>query len=465
MPLTQDSSQHVPPHQCSNTSPMINKIPDEWIIKSNNNLYIPIPFVPVNTLVRVQYNYNDKSQLIMEELKPIIKCDCCREPLTDNDNDGEGTDTVDGIVCDDCFSDDYFYCEQCNECHRQENVVTVFDNHYCSDSCAHGAGYINCDDCEAWVHNDDSYTNRNGNSICESCSDNYYSCHECGEIVHSDDTHYNDSTGNNYCSDCWRGSDDSLIKDYSYKPSTPVYVKMEYENTMYLGIELEVECHSNDSPSEKASLVKAWLDNHKVGELVYFKEDGSLSNGFEIVFMPMTLKGIHKKFPMKKFLRYLQDIKLTSHDKGTCGLHVHLSRKNLKETDVYKGKLFFYTCQRMLKKLSARTNGDRDDPFHFCKFDGSMPAIGDNMAGHFSALNISNPKTIEIRIFRGTLIYERFLASIQFADAFGEYIQKMGVAYLKNNHGSLVWAGFIAWVKQSGKYNQFLKYVIKKNII
>lgn len=450
--------------QTSNTKPMLNKLPDGLIRTSNKNIFMPVPFIPVNTLVRVQYNYNDSRQHIMECIKPIVKCGCCDDVLGSDDNNGEGFNTEDGLVCASC-DEDYFSCEECSNRHHIDDSICIFDILFCSDRCVNNYGYFQCDDCSSWLNNDNSYTNADGNGVCESCYDNYNTCEQCGDTCRNENIHYNRDSGCNYCNDCWQGDNDSLIKDYSFKPSShnTIFTKMEYENTMYLGIELEVECNSNDTPSSKAELVKSWLDKHNVGDLVYFKEDGSLNNGFEIVFMPMTLKGIHKKFPMRRFLAYLQDLKLTSHNKGTCGLHVHLSRKNLSDNEVYKGKLFFYQCQSQLKKLSARTNGDRDDPFHYCQFDNNMPFMDENRCGHFSAFNISNSKTVEIRIFRGTLIYERFLASLQFSDAFGEYIQKVGIAYMKR--GNNIWGDFIAWVRKSGKYNQFLKYVVKKRIV
>jgi hypothetical protein len=416
--------------------------------------------------------------LLISPIKPLPKCACCSDTMPDEELIHSSND---GDICEDCRDNDYFYCEQCLEVYHNDNLICIEDEYFCSRQCANNAGFCKCADCSNWYdENNEGSSNSAGEGICDRCSENYCSCSECGDIYHNDDLHYSRSTGDNYCSDCWEGSIESIIKEYSYKPREYSYSKMDYENTVYLGIELEIECAGE--PAGVAEKVKAWLDKNKVGDKVYFKEDSSIDNGFEIVFMPFTLKAIHKNFPMKRFLRYLQDLGCTSHEKGTCGLHVHISRKGLggnglgagrmQENNIYKGKLFFYKCQSYLKKLSARVSkNSSSDAFNYCKFEKYMPSRGENEYGHFSAFNINaSSKTVEIRIFRGTLIYERFLASLQFCDAFSEYIQIIGIASLKtvtreDVYGAKTWKGFITWVKLSGKYNQFYKYVIKEGII
>lgn len=404
------------------------------------------------------------------ELVTLSKCACCSNEL---EEDGSSSESVDGLICRDCRDDVYFTCTECEEVHHNDDALCPSDDLYCSTDCAREAGWFMCSDCSTWEHEDNSYRDDHDNSICQSCADNYYSCVECDNITHVDNCHYEESSGDNYCQECWRGRDTNrVIKDYGYKPREYAFDKMAWENTTFLGIELELECNSNHSPLEKAGEVLAWLEKHGHKDKVYIKEDGSLQNGFEIVFMPTTLKAFHKKFPMRSFLRYLQDLKLTSHNKGTCGLHVHLSKNGLGSTDRerdlsdYKGKLFFYRCQWYLKRFSARADGDKDDPWHYCKFDASEPSRGKNEYGHFSAYNTKASRhTSEIRIFRGTLIYDRFLASLQFSDAFSEFIQVVSVAFIRNNTREVVWGCFMEFCKKSAKWGQFVKYVIKKGII
>lgn len=409
------------------------------------------------------------NQILISPIKPLPICACCSDNMPDED---EIHSSNDGDICTSCLDEKYFSCESCDNISHNDNSICLEDNFFCSMNCAHDKGFYKCADCSSWYNsNNEGGTNSNGNRICDSCVENYGNCYECGDTYCNIDLHYQRSTGEYYCNDCWIGQD-NLIKDYSFKPSTYLYSKMAYENTVYLGIELEIEC--SGSPSDTAEKVKAWLDKNKVGDKVYFKEDSSIDNGFEIVFMPFTLKALHDKFPMKRFLRHLQDLGCTSHEKGTCGLHVHISRAGLGKDNAaqnktaYKGKLFFYKCQSYLEKLSARISKKDDsgsDAFNYCKFENYMPAKGQNEYGHFSAINISPSKTVEIRIFRGTLIYDRCLASLQFCDAFSEYIQLISIAHLKNVSNFTIWHDFIAWVKFSGKYNQFYKYIIKKGII
>lgn len=436
--------------QTSGTSSLINVLPIGYI-KGKNGDPFQLLDVPASEPSRI--NYKDKNVQI------TYACSCCNNLVTD-----KLTATNDGYVCQSCYDDNYFTCGNCSEIHHYDDCVWG-NTAYCSKDCANRRGWYECADCHTWTNR--NYTNDNDDIICNNCCDNYTSCESCDCILHTANSYYRESSQQTLCQECYdENQDDTIIKNYEYKPASFLYSKMPWENTQYLGIELEVECPSDAVREDKAGLVLQWLEGRDLEKMVYIKADSSLDNGFEVVFMPMTLQAIHKKFPMKEFLDELVRLGLTSHNKGTCGLHVHISKKKMTSTDLYKGKLFFYRCQYWLKKFSARTTGNmnKDSAFHYCKFDSTIPENGtDNPYGHFSAINTSaSCNTLEIRIFRGTIRYPRLLASLQFSDLFGEYIQSVGIGYMKNTGNADIWNDFIRYAKKSNKYNQFLKYVIKK---
>lgn len=159
---------------------------------------------------------------------PILKTYCCQlcNGVITKDNLEDATDTADGLTCDSCCSDCYFCCENCNEYHHTDVMISIDDEYFCSYDCAQAQGYCRCDDCDSWIHQDDSYSNNHNNLICSSCNDNYYSCENCGEAVHSDNVHHSESTDCNYCESCWEGDENTIIKPYSYRPKEHHFSKM-----------------------------------------------------------------------------------------------------------------------------------------------------------------------------------------------------------------------------------------------
>lgn len=374
-------------------------------------------------------------------------CSCSDQEL--QDIDGES-------YCSECVSELFIVCEQCSEYHSIDNALVACDRWYCSESCANRDGYNQCRDCSDWHITDNGYDRR-----CESCSQEYTTCEDCGRTVHNDDMHYDDDADEYYCDSCHRQSS-RLIKSSGYAPSEFLYAKMPWENTTYLGIELEVETSNNREG--KAEKLVAWLTKHKLHDRVYIKEDGSLDNGFEIVFHPSTLQAIHKKFPMRAFLSYCSKIGLKSFEEGTCGLHVHLSKQDMTPRALWAGKLLFWRCRTQLIAFSGRE--DSDHGLNYCKFDRRMPEKDNKQEfGRYCAFNISaSMETVELRLFRGTLDYKRFLASLQFSDAFGEYIKEVSVVFIKSKSAQVVWSTFLAWCSSKRRYGQFLAYVRKNKI-
>jgi hypothetical protein len=69
-------------------------------------------------------------------------CDCCGERY---DSEREGTTTANGLsICDSCYQDDFFYCEECEEVHHNDEQTRFiyedrrgdFSEGYCCESCA-----------------------------------------------------------------------------------------------------------------------------------------------------------------------------------------------------------------------------------------------------------------------------------------------------------------------------------------
>jgi hypothetical protein len=367
------------------------------------------------------------------------------------------------VICDECNDDHYCTCDQCGTRYNTNDLGFSTDDHcFCDWNCAREYGIRECQDCDEYFNShDEGQRLHDGHYVCDHCANDYFTCNDCGSMFHQDYEYYVEEEGCSYCDECYhhrRQEDNEIIHDYGYKPQ-PQFFKMAWENTLFLGLEIELECGNNMHSTDTAKKMKQWLIDHKCDKKCYFKYDGSLSNGIEIVFHPFTLQSYHKDFPLSDFIKYCRSIGLSGYNPNTCGIHIHLSKTHFKKNGLYIGKLFFYKCQKYLKQFSKRKD------YNFCKFDQVTPENEYSQEnGRYSALN-NTSKTMEIRIFRSTTNYNRILASMQFADAFANYCNQTSIKKMMDGLPSLIWQDFIKFAKKSGRYSHFIKYIFIHKVI
>lgn len=383
-------------------------------------------------------------------LNPLECCDCGCDHNKDFIEDSNGKQW-----CDSCHGDNFIFCGHCEVYARMEDSIEIDNSHwFCNKLCAHNQGYYKCDDCGNWYnHNDEGGINHHGNRVCGSCVDNYCDCQECGDTIQYDRAREID--GEYYCNDCYGESSNRVIKNYSFKPSEYSYAKMPRENTIYLGMELEVEGGGKD----EAEKLEEWCKAHSIGERVYFKEDGSLDDGFEIVVHPTTLKAYRRKFPLAGFLERVRRLGLEC--ESSCGLHIHFSKKKMSEEALYIGKIFFYKAQDQILPLSGRMRSKLE----YCNFDTSLPQKwNDQDHGKYSAFNTcASEETAEVRVFAGTTSLEGVKVALEFTDAFAEWVQTVTVSRALGSEG--LWSEFITYCKAKRKYPTLCKVVKEKDII
>lgn len=282
-------------------------------------------------------------------------------------------------------------------------------------------------------------------------------CYECGTTIPAIDAVFSELINEDVCSDCYdvileREEEDQYdseedstgfdcnIKEYGYKP-IPIFYKVNNDSSLYdvatelhkglpepfFGVELEV-----DMPSSGYSC-SANVDNDAgtlretiplFDDLYYIKHDGSLNCGMEIVSHPMTLKYHLEKAPWEAILKECVSMGYRSNDVSTCGLHIHINSNSLGRTyedvsdTMYKMVLFTEVLWNDFRKFSRRRS------MSFCgKYDSYVPnedfkKFKDKVGGKAfrnAAVNITNRKTVEIRIIKGTLNLVSFRAALQFA--------------------------------------------------
>lgn len=180
-------------------------------------------------------------------------------------------------------------------------------------------------------------------------------------------------------------------------------VKSKDSNSYLIGMEIEVENKNGidlDTLSDCTS--------HIAGKY-YVCNDGSLRNGAEIVTAPLSRAEFTQSYvSFYKLLKSLANSGHTAHDNERCGLHVHISRKYLSETQWYTLRSFVVKNSRFFKALSRRKE------YFYCKF-------ADNNCERYRAVNMRPDNTVEFRFFRGTLKPDSFYASIETIIGLVEY--------------------------------------------
>ena len=294
-------------------------------------------------------------------------------------------------------------------------------------------------------------------------------CLRCGKEILYTQLYCFDG-GNGYCLECYVGAGGGrLIIDHSYKP-TPIFCHMsteketKREKLLYLGIELEVE--------NRAVNLGDYAYDIQKNNGIYIKHDGSLERGFEIVSHPQTAKYHQKVFNWYNLLEQLRKDRFTSYDNGRCGLHIHVNKNffNNKD-DMLKIVLFFYKCFNRLKRFSKR----RD--MNYCKkwkqplveqveAEKGSVCLSRNNDDRYSCINFQNHDTVEFRIYKGTLNYDRFLASILFTDAVCNFIKDYSLVFFTNKKHkvSYLWNEFLRYIKVSDRYHFLERYFVKHNL-
>lgn len=240
-----------------------------------------------------------------------------------------------------------------------------------------------------------------------------------------------------------------MIHNYSYKPEPEIGYKNDRESREHLTFGVELECEPrNDGGNIR---MDAYALSDRIDEIpggrTYCKSDGSLSNGVEIVSHPGTLA--HHMYVMhwRQIQRTCEKAGFRSHDAANSGLHVHVGRAQLGSTDAErddvtrKVQVLFALYTAELTRFSRRRRScleqwapiDRlgvtpDDIRHVSSgaqlaswAHARVPAYRSNHNDRYTAVNVTNSATVEIRIFRGTLKRDTLIAAIQLVSNVFEY--------------------------------------------
>ena len=355
------------------------------------------------------------------------------------------------------------HCEWCGDAYNQEEAEddgALMVGHVCMNCQEMGYKCTVCND--VFPEGDGCWIESQGAYACEPCTNrNFFWCHSCEEYIHNwsycgcnndeDDDEYNN---------------DGVIKDYSYKPMPKWFVREIETNqivitrrpdiikmTPFMGFELEVEAGDN----YRETLAEMVLKNND--DWLYCKHDGSLNDGFEIVSHPHSLAAFNLRD--WSWIKQLSDKGASSWNTGTCGLHVHINKAAFKNNShIWRFTNLVLYNRHQAARLAGRNDSQWASFYKEYKKVGKI-LKGDEDPNRYTAVNLVNMSTVEVRMFRGSLHEPRVRAALEFVNANFEYTKPLtSYDVLKND--AMSWWTFTAWVEQNqSTYPNLMHYLNK----
>jgi hypothetical protein len=383
-------------------------------------------------------------------------CSCCDESFIDTENDYV-VDREGNIYCESC-RDEVSCCDHCNEYSGSDGFEHIenLDEWWCND-CSRNHAY-RCEECGDWVsenYGDDNTT------LCSSCYENHYcTCDDCNEVIHHDHAVFRDD--GTYCQYCFDENHSNDIHDYSYEPYLNFQSSDEdnEKQLAYLGFELEAGGLYNSS--ERNRIAESISDGE---ETFYLKEDGSIPEyGFELVSHPITLKR-HKELNWQGILAEMSKAGMRSHDLGeeSCGLHVHVSRNYLTS---YKWLLIDWFISKYQPQFETIARRKETHWAAFKKSNGQpvKEVYGKSNGTRYQAVNFENRNTVEFRLFRGTLNYTTFMATLEIVDALVHWVQQLSISDILASGDAF--GNFTRFIRNNGGlYENAVNYLAENNLI
>lgn len=328
-----------------------------------------------------------------------------------------------------------YYCEICQESFLSPHAGREDDRYIfiCNDCIAdeQGFAFFECEECGNFA-----FTHQSGDDP----SDAVY----VGDLI--------------FCSECYQMLT-AEIEGYFYSPCP----EFQGNGVKYFGIELEVDDGGEDE-------FNAGEIRNILGDVVYFKHDGSLEDGFEIVSHPCTIDVHMYEVRWEEALKKLDQMGYTSHDCGTCGLHVHVSRdafgtsQNEQEVNIGKTIFLFEKFWDNFVEFSRRKRSQVEEWADRYFYDGefythSPQDLYDRCSygDRYHAINLQNDATVEFRIFRGTLRYLSFIACLQLVDV----VTSRACAYEWDDIDDVTWSDLVG---HSG-YDELEYYLRERGLL
>jgi hypothetical protein len=277
----------------------------------------------------------------------------------------------------------------------------------------------------------------NDSAVCPSCYDERICyCLQCDTqmIDGIDRIHWMDDES--YCPECH--NEQAVVAAYDYFVDKPPFLTLSGErvrpDSLFFGLEFEIEDNWKNREVAERQLGQRCLEAVPE-EWGYCKHDGSMFRGVEWVTHPMSplfYKANRKKFD-KILNQWAQDgFRVDQWDDNNerynCGLHMHMSKAAFTSAHLYKFVRFFYKVhlRKLVQQIAER------DANHYAKWrredleygvslakdkrniSGDRYSVINLIGGHWHENHAQPAKTVEFRLFQGTLDPKRLHKNIEF---------------------------------------------------
>ena len=430
------------------------------------------------------------------ERRVIGTCECCGQVIFEGEGFFEGNGCV---FCHDCEDrGDIAQCDYCGEWHPYDDITEVANRsecYVCNDCIAYDDDIVTCVDCGAVLdrnYDGANYIESLDDFVCDEClQENYRQCEDCGEW-------FSDSNGdiqyiNRYdawlCEACYESryneeEENTVIQSYHAgrccNRNTLTYGmvfgnKNRSANPTF-GMELEID--GGGETDEHAQEIMAAATGDEFGnDLMISMHDGSLDNGIEFPFAPMSYDFFKKNIDLENMCKKALSLGYTSHNPGTCGLHMHVDRRYFEDGPCNSQDLETILLAMFLENIDWIVPFSRRKDFSYCYINGHRHDDASKITPHkqvdkvwledakekgdrYIAVNFCRDNTIEIRIFRGTLKASTIIATWQFCQMFCEFVKNCPDL---DSAVEVHFEDFTAKAEERG-YHEFLTYCNARGI-
>lgn len=319
------------------------------------------------------------------------------------------------FVTEEAFDEDGGHCHYCNDALHLDDLYNVQG--------PGGETYNACHPCRS------SYTN-----WCDRCDDYFDEDIDC--YCEEDDY---ESSSNSSGLRSYAASPLGTLEGFRRAPGERALLD---HKTLWLGVELEVVSKDGSFRSGYDPTLEA------VKDFAILKYDGSLPpHGFEICTVPGTLAW-HKQAWEGFFQKAAPHLLSYDAPGRCCGMHIHISKDAV--TALQAGKMQVFVAEpanaEFLKAIAGRWGNNYAQTRYKTIKDGKKDRYHD----HFDALGYSSRtgRTLEFRIFRGTVNPNGFFKNLEFTVALVEFCKEVSI-------NGLTVGSFLSWFANSENRTQF----------
>ena len=220
------------------------------------------------------------------------------------------------------------------------------------------------------------------------------------------------------------------------------------EPPLYLGVELEMD--KGGEAHDKADVIVGTLTRGR--GIAYAMHDGSLANGIEIATHPAVLEAHMNPevFDYEAAFKVATIIGYRGHNTTTAGLHVHMNRRFFGDTGLeqdYRAALMALIIENnwdalvefarrdysRVQQWASKKNMKERAENAMKRREPGLPDKGIIARAYkyeyeddkYVALNCGHSNTYELRIFKSTLRYETYIATLQFVSNLAHIVKEL----------------------------------------